>query len=124
MIAPKPDVVYYAHLNLLVPGVWDDEWLADSKKDGHATVAMEFQNECSVIWSVAWCAPGDKFDKRLGKEIATRRLQGEDDRFSIIYNFCPKRYTSYYQIAKVLLEIERLKITAPSWAQSPERVVL
>jgi hypothetical protein len=109
MIAPRPDVVYYTHFELF----------GDLENKGHATVAMVFEDNCSVKWSVAWCAPKDKFDKSFGKMLANDRLKiPESEKVSSrITNFCPSRSESYYNIALYLLQIEMLKNDCPSWAK-------
>lgn len=80
---------------------------------GGATVAMTVINN-EIIYGVSFCAPGDQFNRQLGRLQALRRLVGKNTRCFLLTDLDLEK-TSAYDVMETVL-IHHLETQPPNWA--------
>lgn len=101
---------------------------------GHVTVAYKLVQQVNfkeVVASAAFCSPKDQFSKKIGRTIASGRLQNlrRGNMFYRRYYSLPYRTepnkenaVAVTMVKDNLERIRSIRNACPSWARLPERI--
>lgn len=107
--------VIYSHIFL------DSPFCTNKTSGSYATVAVQIDNKTKNIkYAIAYCAPGDRFSKKKGREVAWTKLISSEESTIISNKTYTKNNGSFYNLCYNLLTLEIKLNKAPSWARKTD----